>query len=162
MIAIACAIGALPFESDGGKRVLWWSAPPPLTLPTSGTLLLLWAQTSSLVPSAVALCSPAHGAPLPGPSGCPHAVGPSPLPGTDLWSLSLRAQPPPEHLRLWCPAQWCRWSGQLLLCFALLSPAAALFSATLRPLWLISPSVRWLPRGWVPFPFHSSGVLVPP
>ena len=47
-------------------------------------------------PQSAAHCSLA-------PSGCLHTANPSPLPGTDLWSLSLSAQPPPEHLRLWCP-----------------------------------------------------------
>ena len=36
---------------------MWWSTPPPLAFPNNGTLLLLWAQTSSQVPLALAFCS---------------------------------------------------------------------------------------------------------
>ena len=45
------------------------------------------------------------------------------------------------------------------LFFALLNLAPMLFSKDLRS--LISLSVKWLPRLWVPFPFHNflSGVL---
>ena len=55
------------------------------------------------VPSAVLLSSPAHGTPVPSPSGCLHKVNPSFLPETDPWSLSLSSQPPPKRCRLWCP-----------------------------------------------------------
>ena len=55
-------------------------------LPDNGALLLLWAQTSSQVPLAVVLCSPALCALLCRPSGCLHTAYPSPLLRTDLWT----------------------------------------------------------------------------
>ena len=86
----------------------------------------------------------------------PHAI-PSPLPGTDLQSLSLSTQPLPEHVRLWCPGHWFRLlSVRLSLCFAVLSPSAVLFCDFEVPLTqLIFLSVRWLPRMWVPFLLYS-------
>lgn len=103
-------------------------------------------------PQPVAYHSPAHGALFLSPSCHPQSS-----PRTDLWSLSLSTQPPPKHPRLWCPGQWFRWSVRLSLCFAVLSPAAMLFSATLRSTDSADlSSVRWLPRTWVPFLLHSS------
>jgi len=50
-----------------------------------------------------------------------------------------------------------RWSVQLSFSFVLLSPSAALFSKALKSLsQVISPSIRWLQRVWVPFFFQSS------
>ena len=109
--------------------------PPPLALPKNGALLLLWDQTSSWVPLAVVHYSPTIGTLLPSPSGCLHTANPSPLPGTDLWSLSLSAQPLTKHLRLWYLGQWHPWSFWLSL-LSLLSTAAVLFSVALRPLYL--------------------------
>ena len=70
---------------------------------------LSYLRTFSQVPSALASPSSAHGILLPthgtlllSPLGCLHTANPSPLPGTDLQSLSLSAQPPPECFRLWC------------------------------------------------------------
>ena len=53
------------FLSCAEKHIPMWSILPPLVLPSNGTLLILWAQNSSLVPSAVALPSLAHCSPLP-------------------------------------------------------------------------------------------------
>ena len=61
---VACARGTLP--SVSAQRFLWWPAPPPLTLPSDGALLL-WAQTSYRGPSAVAFHSPDHSMLLPDP-----------------------------------------------------------------------------------------------
>ena len=86
------------------RSFLWRSAPPPLFLPSSGALLLLCVpvQNFSQVLSAVVFHSQAYGIPFPAhgtlhliPLGCLHTANPSPLPGTDLWSLSFSAQPPP-------------------------------------------------------------------
>lgn len=77
-------------------------------LPNNGAFSLLQVQTFSWVPSGTASHSPALSILLPSPLGCLHTANPSPLPVTDLWSLSFSAQPPPEHLRLWCLCQWFR------------------------------------------------------
>ena len=85
-------------------------APPSLTPPNSGALLLLQAQDSSCTHSAVMLHFPAL-------SG---RANPSPLPGTD---PSLSIQPPP----LCCGVPSSGISGLCIsLGFALLSPGAAL------------------------------------
>ena len=122
------------------RRFLWWSAPPPLTLPNNGTLFSCGPRPPPRFPllwrSSPPPHSPAHGKLLLSPSGWLYKANPSPHPRTDLWSLSLSAQAPPKHLRLWCPRWWCTWSAWLLLCFALLSPAAVIFMMTLRSLHL--------------------------
>ena len=83
------------------------------------------------------ICFLSLGAPLPrSPWMCSH-WHPSLLPRTDLQSLSLSALLPPKGLRLCCLGQWYPWSLRLSHCFALLSPAVALFSAALRSLHLI-------------------------
>ena len=98
---------ALQVSAPAQRKIfLWQSALPPLALPNNGALLLLKAHTSSLVSSAMALCSPTLDAVLPGPSGCFPTTNPNFLPGTDLQSLSLSAQPPSKHLRLLCPGRW--------------------------------------------------------
>ena len=101
---VACARGSpLPESSHMNKKIfLWWSAPSPLTLLNSSALLLLWAQTSSWLLSAVVFHCPSCDAPLPSPSGSLYTSNPSPLQGTDFWSLNLSTQPLPECLRLWC------------------------------------------------------------
>ena len=132
-------------------KIFYGSPPLPFSPSTSGALLLLWAQTSSWVPSAVALHSPAHGILLPSPSGCFHIANHSPLPGTDLQSLSLSVQPPPECLRLWCLRMWYQWSLGLSLCFALFSPAAVLFYEDWRSLHL-----GWSPHQLGGFPGYGS------
>ena len=125
--------------------------PPPLTL-HNGALLLLWVQASSCAPLAMVLHFSVHDTPLPSPSSCFHTANPSPLPETDLRSLSLSTQPLPERLRLWCPGRWYQWSPQRSCCFALLSPAAALFCQALRSLRL-SRSHCWFSS------FPGSGFL---
>ena len=99
---------------------------PLLTLPNNGALLFLWAQTSSQVPSAVALSSVAHRALLPSPSGC--LLNSSPFSRTDLLSVSVSAQTLPEHLRLGvqgggmdglCSSHSAWPSSFQLLCFSL-------------------------------------------
>ena len=77
------------------------SYPPQLWLLASPV-----AYTFSHTPSAVVLCSSACDELLPSSSGYLHIANLSPLPGTDLWSLSLSAQPPSECLRLWCLGHW--------------------------------------------------------
>ena len=65
--------------------------------------------------------------------GCLHTANPSPLPATDLWSLSLSVQPLPKCLRLWCPGVVVPMVFVAFsLCFALLSQDAVLFSVALR------------------------------
>ena len=118
------------------KIFLWQYTPTPLSLPDNGTLLLLRAQAFFWVPLDVVLCFPTHDEPIPSPSGCLHTVKSSPLPRTDLWSLSLSTQPLPEHLRLWCFGIIVLMICAASLCSALLSPAAVLFSEDLRSLHL--------------------------
>ena len=60
-----------------GKRLLWWSTPPPLTLPKSGSLLLLRVWTSSCVLSALVFHSPNYCTLLPVPSVYLHTANPS-------------------------------------------------------------------------------------
>ena len=85
------------------KTFLQQSSPPPLALPKNGTLLLLQAQISFSWVSLLWISTPQtlvhHSL---APSGYLFTTSTSPLPGTDLWSLSLSAQLPPKHLRLWC------------------------------------------------------------
>ena len=102
------------------------------------------------------VCSLAYGTLLPRPSGCLLPANPG-LPRPDLQSLSLRAQPPPEHLKL-----WLQGGGADYLC----SYHSALPSSVkeegiflhfeIPPSWLISLSVSWLPRVGVPFLFWGS------
>ena len=81
---IACTRGAVPSESLCAQAGSYGDLPPPpLALPNNGTLLLLWAKTFQ-VPLTVVFSSPAHGTPLPSPSGCMHTANPSPLPRPDL------------------------------------------------------------------------------
>ena len=110
---IVCTRSLLPSESQlacvqgvsyGGPPLFLWPAPTMVPClccgprPSPG-FPLLWHST----PQLVAHHSPTHGTVLLNPLGCPHTANSSPLPGTDLWSLSLSVQPPPECLRLWCP-----------------------------------------------------------
>ena len=99
-----------------GKWIFYGSPPLLLSHPQQ------WHHVSSAVPdlllgslscsfpfsSPYLTASPSHSALLPSPLGCLHTPNTSPLPGTDLQSLSLAAQPPPKHLRLWCLCQWFR------------------------------------------------------
>ena len=123
-------------ESALRKIFLWWSALPPLALPNSGALLFLWAQASSHAPSAVVFCSLAHGAPLPSPSGCLYTAKPSLLPRTDLWSLSLRAHPPPDVSGYGIWGQWC--DRFVWLSLSALPSSVRLLHFSLR---LLGPSV---------------------
>ena len=102
--------------SNGGPHLLL--SPSPTTAPCFSYtprpppgFPLPWR----FAPQPVAHSSPACGTLLISPSGCLHTANHSPLPGTDLWSLSLSAQPPPEHLRLWCPGWWC---NHFLICLS--------------------------------------------
>ena len=120
---------------------------------------LLWFST----PQPIAHHSPTCGTKLLTTLGCLHAANPTPLPGTVLLSLSTQPLLEPE---LWCLGCWCRLCMQLSLYFALLSPVAVfafLSDFEVPPSQLISPWVKWLPRMWVPFLFHSSlsRLLVP-
>ena len=140
-----------------GKDSLWRSTPPPVALPNNGALLLLWAQTSSWIPLSVALYAPVNGALLHSPSGCLQTANPSPLPGTNFWSLSLNVQPLTEHLRLWCLGMVVQMVCVALTLLFPSQPSGYAFLGDFEvPLsQLISPSVRWLPRMWVPFLFHT-------
>ena len=148
-----------------GNLFLWWSSPPSLSLPYSVTLLLLQVWTSSLVLSAEVLGSPACSALFLSPSGCPHTATHSPLLRTDLWNLGFSAQPPPECLRLWGPGEVV---PVVCVALTLLCPSQSScctfhcnFEVPLSR--LMSLSVRWLPRLWVPFLINDSlsGMLVP-
>ena len=66
-----------PRSLEQRKMFLWWSHPLP--------------QASSCTLSAVGPGSPAL-------SGCLHIANPSPLPGTDFWSLNLSAQALSKYL----------------------------------------------------------------
>ena len=66
--------------------------------------LLLWLS----MPQPLAYHSPTCGALFPSHLGCLQAAKPSPLPGTDLWNISLSTQPPPECLSLWYLCLWFR------------------------------------------------------
>ena len=68
------------------------STPPGVPLPLLST------------PQPLGYHSPTCGILLLSPLGCHHTANPSPLPGTDLQSLSPSAQP--ECLRLWCLCPW--------------------------------------------------------
>ena len=148
--------GGLPLLSPSPTIVPCFSCGPR---PSPG-FTLLWHSA----PQPIAQHSPAHGTLLLSPSGCLHTANPSLLPGIKFWSLSLRAQPPPDCLRLWCPWRWCSWYLRLTLLCHPQSSCCTFFGDFDVPLsWLISPSVRWLPRVWVPFLFHKylSGMVVP-
>ena len=155
---VHCTRESPPSEKDIPMVV----CPPPLTLPNNVTLLLLWTQTSSGVPSVMALCSPAHGPPLPSHSVCLHRASPSSLPRIDLWSLSLRAQPLPEHLRI-----WYSWLVVQVVCLVLTlicpphsSCCTCLQSFEVPLALLISLLIRWLHSMWVSFLLNSSFSVV--
>ena len=134
---MACTHTQVQRVSYGGLPLL--ISPSPTMAPC-----LSWGPRPSPVfplqshsnPQPIAHHSPACGALLLSPLSCLHTANPSPLPGTDHQSLSLSAQHLTQCLRLWCLGWGWRWCVQLSLCFALLSPAAAFFSATLRSLHL--------------------------
>ena len=83
------------------------ACPYSFPLPNTGALSLLWVPIFSQVPSVVAFHSPALSVLLPPPAmHCfltPQAVStsPSPLLGTNLWSLGLGAQPLPKCISFW-------------------------------------------------------------
>ena len=92
--------GGLPLLSPSPTMAPCFSCGPrcPPRFPLS------WRST----PQPTAQCLPAQGTTLLSLSGCPHTASPSPLPGTDLWSLSLSSQPLPKCLRLWHSSWWFR------------------------------------------------------
>ena len=116
---------------SGAGSFPWQPNPPPSPSPSMVLCPSCRSRPSPGFP--LPWCSPPQS--VEHCSLAPYAI-PSSLPGTDFWSLSLRAQPLPECLRLWCPGGWFRWSVRLSLCFAVFSPAAVLFLATLRSLRL--------------------------
>ena len=81
-------------------------------------LLLLWAWTSSLIPSPVALLSLVLGTLLLSSLTLSPHHQPNPLPGTVLQSLSLIAQPPSKHIRL------CHLGAVVLMAFMAVSLSA--------------------------------------
>ena len=140
--------------------------------PNSGSLFLLWARPPPRfpwlwhsAPQLMAFGDPTCGALLPSPSVCLHTANPSLLIGTSIQSLSLSTQPPPKHLRLWCLGAVAQMVcvALTLICPPQSSCCAFLHNFEVPLSWLISPSVRWLPRVWVPLLFNRflSGVLVP-
>ena len=145
-------------------RFLCQSAPPLLTFPNNGGLLLLQAQTSSWVPSAVVFTpqpiahhTPVCGTLLPSSSGCLPTPNPSPLPGTDLWSLILCPAPTRAHQTVVSRSvvqMICMFL--ILLCHPHSSCCTFLGDVEAPPSWLASLLVRWLPSVWVPLLFHSS------
>ena len=92
----------------GAQGVFYGARPPPPPVPHPGTFSFLRVQTFSLVPCVAAFHSLHPPVPLPSPLGCLHIANPSLLPGTNLWSLGIGAQSPPERLSLWCLCQWFR------------------------------------------------------
>ena len=158
MAHIAFTRGATPSESPHvcAERFLCWSSPPPLALPNNGVLLLLWAQTSSRVPSSVVLCSLAHGTWLFNSYVCLHTALSSALHRTDLWSLCL-STPPHQRGSGYgvCAVVQMICVALTLLCLPQTSCCAFLGNFNVPPSWL-SPSIRWLPTVWVPFLFNIS------
>ena len=135
LLPAACARAALPAQSRRVPTRTLRCREFPMASAAPPRPRQHWRLASPAGPDLLP-GSPCCGALLLSPLGCPHTASPRPLPETDLRSLSLSTQPLPEHLRLWCPGRWCRRSVRLSLCFAGLSPAAALFSATFRSLRL--------------------------
>ena len=125
-------------------------SPSHCSLPSSGALLLWWAQAFSCTSCGTLLLAS---------SGSFHTANPSPLP-----ELTSKAWVSVPSYRLSVPGCGIPVDGTDglcgSLCFALLSPPN--FEAP-PPSWLVSPSVRWPPRVRIPFLFHSSisEVLVP-
>ena len=109
------------------------------------------------VPSAMVLSSPACGTLLPSPSVSLHTTDPSPLPRTNLQCLNLSSQPTQVSqavpsgvvVQMICVAP-------ILLCLSQSSCSTFLSDFEVPMSQLISLSVMWLPRVWVPFLFHSS------
>ena len=118
---------APPSESLSTCRERYSYGCLPFLLLPSTTMALCFPVGTDLI-----LGSPALGALILSSSGCVHTANHCPLPGTDLWSLSLSAQPPSECHRLLYLGRWYQWSVLLYLCFVLLSLAAVLSSEALR------------------------------
>ena len=140
-----------------------------------GGLLPLLSPSPTMVPcfscgprpsprGVMAFYFPALGTLLLIPLGCLHTTNPRPLTRTDLLNLSLSTQPPPKPLRLWCPGAVVQMIcvALTLLCPPQSSCCAFLSNFEVLLAQLISPSVRGLPRIWVPCLLHSSlsGMLV--
>ena len=106
-------------------------APPFLTLPSNGALLLWWSQASSHSASVMGHHS------LGAPPCYFHTANPSSFPGTDFQSLNLSPT--------WVSQAVVCWAVALIicaaLCFSFLRPVAVLFSEALRR--LLHPS--WFP-----------------
>ena len=134
----ACARATPPSESLQAQEPGVFYGGLTLLLSPSPTIAPCLSCGKDLlpVPSAMAYHFSAHCTLLLSPLGCLHTANPSPLLGTDLWSLSHSTQPLSKHLRLWCLDQCFRWSVRFSLCFVILSPVAVLFSVTSRSLWL--------------------------
>ena len=160
MLPIACARAAPPSESPwayahfGAGSFIWPSAPPSLLSPVMVPSLscgsrppgfsLLWCSP----PQPMSYRPLAHGAQLFSPSGCPHTASPSPLPGTDLWSLSLSAQPPAQASQAVVFGMLVQMicAALTLLCCSQASWCTFLGDFEVPPTRLIFLSVRWLPR----------------
>ena len=134
------------------KDVLWHSTLPPLALPQ---LCLASPEVIDLLPAAVLQPQPMAHCSL-----SPQAVSTqlTLILSSELISrLSLSAQPPSECLRLWCPGKWYQWCLALSLLFLPQSSCCTFLWGFDVPLsWMISLSLRWLPRVQIPFLFHCS------
>ena len=112
-------------------------------------------------PQPIAHCSSTLGTLLLSLSGCPHRAKPSPLPRTHTESQcpaptrASQAMVSMEVVQMICPSLTLLYPPQSSFC-------TFLSNFEVPPSQLISLLVRWLPRMWVPFLFHSSlpGVLV--
>ena len=141
-----------------GERGCYGISHPTLPFMCHLTMVLSFYGRPSLLPHTPWLW-PHH---TPAPSGCLHAANTSPLPRSDLQSLTFSIQPLPipaeARLRLGHSEQWQGLSVQVSLCSACHRPVAALSSKPLKPpstaCRLIS-LVRGLPRVWEHFLFYS-------
>ena len=140
-------------DSYGGPSLLLSSSPTMAPCFSCGPrppprFALLWCSNSQ----PIAHHSQINGTLLLSSSGCPHTASPSPLPGTDLCSLSQHPAPAPTSqsvvsrvvVQMTCVALTPLCPPQSSCCSILID-----FEVPLSQ--LISPSVRWLPRVWVPF-----------
>ena len=121
-LLMACTRTTPPSESPQvclhtSMQGVSYSGPPLLLLPSSTMACCLSCSNGPSPGLSLPWCSPphpvvylslTHGTLFLSPLGCLHITNPSPLPGTDLQSLSFSTQSLPKHLKLWCLGRWCR------------------------------------------------------